>query len=306
MVLLQAALRRIRSHILLHAGVVARRGRGVLLAGGSGAGKSTLVLELVRRGFKLLSDEIAAIRVTDGVVEPFPRGLGMRTGGPLELGGPVPTEMVSPMPLIGGGQKLLIRPAALGPDRIGRACRVALLVVLPSGPERQAPGEWLHVVFSRLPAGLCDEFEMLPGVSRFEPVANRLFPELRFRSAGAGETLRQVDAACARFRVAILETSRGDTRAVHTNGTPTLAPLGKGEAARALLRHLHVSQDSAVVQRTLGGSGARLLLWLARLVEGMQCATLSVGRLADRADRICEALDGIVDGRVERRILRGN
>ena len=45
--------------------------------------------------------------------------------------------------------------------------------------------------------------------------------------------------------------------------------------------------------KTFGGSGARLLLWLARLVDGMQCATLSVGRLAERADRIGEAIDDV-------------
>jgi hypothetical protein len=293
MVLLQATLRRIRSHVLLHAGALERRGRGVLLAGGSGAGKSTLVVELVRRGFKLLSDDVAAIRVSDGRVDPFPRSLGMWAGGPLDPGGEMPPEMVSAMPLIGGGEKLLIRPAALGPDRIGPSCPVALLVILPSGPERQAPDECLHVVFSELPAELRDMLETLPGISGVERVPNRLFPELRFRAPSAGEAFRQVDAACAGFRVAILETSRGDTRAVHTSGTPTLAPLSKAEAARALLRHLHVAQDSALIQRSLGGSGARLLLQLARLVEGIECASLSVGRLADRADRICEALDAI-------------
>jgi hypothetical protein len=170
---------------------------------------------------------------------------------------------------------------------------VALLVILPSGPGRQAPDECLHVVFSELPAELRDVLETLPGISGVERVPNRLFPELRFRTPSAGETLRQVDAACAGVRVAILETSRGDTRAVHTSGTPTLAPLSKAEAARTLLRHLHVAQDSALIQRSLGGSGARLLLELARLVEGIECTTLSVGRLADRADRICETLDGI-------------
>jgi hypothetical protein len=292
MVLFRAALRRIRSHVLLHAGVVERRGRAVILAGGSGAGKSTLVLELVRRGFGLLSDDVAAIRLSDGRVEPFPRSLGMWAGGPLALEGRGDLEMLSAMPLIGGGEKLLIRPAALGADRIGPACPVALLVILPSGPERQAPGEGLHVVFSALPAGLPNALETLPGVSRIERVANRLFPELRFRTPSAGEALRQIDAACADFGVTILETSRGDTRAVHTSGTPVLAAIGKAEAARALLRHLHVGQDSALIRRTLGGSGARLLLQLARLVDGMQCATLSVGRLSERADRICAALDG--------------
>ncbi len=315
-VLLKAALRRIRSHLLLHAGALERRGRGVLLAGGSGAGKSTLAVELVRRGFRLLSDDVAAIRLRDGVVEPFPRSLGLvppggprgeksgvPPGGPKENGpsrsrgldglDPAPPATRFAMPLIGGGEKLLIRPEALGGSPIGRACPVKLLVLLPNGSELGVAGEFLHVVFSELPAGLRDAIEALHGVSGVAAVPNRLFPELRLRSAGVGRALRRVDAACARFGVAILETSRGDTRAVHTSATPELIPLPESEAARALLRRLHVAQDSALIQGRFGGSGGRLLLHLARLVAGMRCATLTVGRLAERADRVCQAFDEI-------------
>ncbi len=310
-VLLRATLRRIRSHLLLHAGVLERRGRGVLLVGGSGSGKSTLALELVRRGFKLLSDDVAAIRLADNMVEPFPRSLGIVplggpggdntvwAGGPLDLEAQVPHEQLSGMPLIGGGEKLLIRPEALGAGRIGRACPPALLVFLPGGPERSAAGEYLHVVLNALPEGLRGALEALPEISEVQTVPNRLFPELRFRSAGPGRALRQIDAACARFSIAILETSRGDTRAVHTDAVPTLNPLPGDEAARALLRQLHVAQDSALIQQTFGGSGARLLFHLARLVGGLRCATLTVGRLGERADRICEAFDQLGGERAE-------
>jgi hypothetical protein len=41
----------------IHAGCLARDGRGVLLTGNSGAGKSTLAIALARRGYALLSDE---------------------------------------------------------------------------------------------------------------------------------------------------------------------------------------------------------------------------------------------------------
>ncbi len=287
MVLLQATLRRIKSHLIVHSGSLERGGFGILLAGGSGAGKSTLVLELVRRGFKLLSDDVGAIRLGDGLLEPFPRSLGFVSGR--ELGG-VPAEMRAAMPMIGGGEKLLLRPEGLGSGRIGRACPLSLLIFLPGGSERLSESESLHVVFSELAEGLRHVFENLPGITGLEDVPNRLFPELRFRTSIPGRTLRQIDATCARYATAILETSRGDPRTVHTDESPTLTPLAKSEAARALLRRLHVAQDSALVRETFGGSGGRLLLELARLVDGVRCATLSVGRLGERADRVCEAV----------------
>ncbi len=46
----------------LHAGCVARRGRGLLLAGTSGCGKSTLTAALVRAGWDLVSDDTVFLR----------------------------------------------------------------------------------------------------------------------------------------------------------------------------------------------------------------------------------------------------
>lgn len=65
--------------LLLHAGVVARNGRAVLLAGGSGSGKSTLVARLVLDGFDYLSDEIGSVQA-NGLIRPYPRPLSLRAG----------------------------------------------------------------------------------------------------------------------------------------------------------------------------------------------------------------------------------
>jgi energy-coupling factor transporter ATP-binding protein EcfA2 len=56
----------------LHAGVMARDGRAVLLCGPTGQGKSTLVAQLATRGWDYLSDEIAPIDAERGSVFPFP------------------------------------------------------------------------------------------------------------------------------------------------------------------------------------------------------------------------------------------
>jgi len=60
---------RVTSHILIHAGVVSRDGQGIVLAADSGHGKTTFVIEMVRRGYAFLSDEMAAIhRTVDGSI----------------------------------------------------------------------------------------------------------------------------------------------------------------------------------------------------------------------------------------------
>lgn len=64
----------------LHAGAVADRGRGVVIAGFSGSGKSTLVTSLVRAGFDYLTDERVAIDSADLTVSGFPKPISLVRG----------------------------------------------------------------------------------------------------------------------------------------------------------------------------------------------------------------------------------
>ena len=64
--------------LLLHAAVVARDGRALILSGPSGAGKSTLCTALVARGFRFLTDEIAMVRPQDGQLDPHPRPISLK------------------------------------------------------------------------------------------------------------------------------------------------------------------------------------------------------------------------------------
>lgn len=71
----------VRSHVLIHAGAVAYRGRGIVLPGASHAGKSTLVAALLRHGAVYYSDEFAVID-GDGRLHPYPRPISLRGGAP--------------------------------------------------------------------------------------------------------------------------------------------------------------------------------------------------------------------------------
>jgi len=65
-------------YLMLHAAVLARDDRAVLLPGRPGAGKSTLCAALALTGWRLLSDEIAIIRPEDGRIVPLPRPVSLK------------------------------------------------------------------------------------------------------------------------------------------------------------------------------------------------------------------------------------
>jgi HprK-related kinase A len=64
--------------LLLHAGVVERNGRAIVLPAMPGAGKSTLTAALAARGFRLLSDEFGVVGLDDSLLSPLLRPLALK------------------------------------------------------------------------------------------------------------------------------------------------------------------------------------------------------------------------------------
>ena len=64
--------------LILHASVVERGGKALVMPGPPGAGKSTLCAALVHSGWRLLSDEFALVGKDDGCISPLPRPIGLK------------------------------------------------------------------------------------------------------------------------------------------------------------------------------------------------------------------------------------
>jgi HprK-related kinase A len=66
------------NYLMIHAAVVEKDGRAAILPAPPGSGKSTLCAALVNRGWRLLSDELTMIRLSDGNIEPLPRPVSLK------------------------------------------------------------------------------------------------------------------------------------------------------------------------------------------------------------------------------------
>ena len=66
------------NHLIIHAAVVEKNGRAVIMPAPPGSGKSTLCAALVSKGWRLLSDELAMIALADGYLTPLPRPVGLK------------------------------------------------------------------------------------------------------------------------------------------------------------------------------------------------------------------------------------
>jgi HprK-related kinase A len=65
-------------YLILHAAVLERQGRALVLPAPSGSGKSTLCAALSFAGWRLLSDELTLIDPLDGLIVPVPRPVSLK------------------------------------------------------------------------------------------------------------------------------------------------------------------------------------------------------------------------------------
>jgi len=83
------------SYLMIHAAVVEKDGHAAILPAPPGSGKSTLCAALVNRGWRLLSDELTLIRLSDGAIVPLPRPVSLKNASIDVIKKFVPTAVFS-------------------------------------------------------------------------------------------------------------------------------------------------------------------------------------------------------------------
>lgn len=68
----------INTHLILHAAVIEKEGKAVIMPAPPGSGKSTLCAGLVAKGWRLLSDEMAMVSLETGMLSPIPRPVSLK------------------------------------------------------------------------------------------------------------------------------------------------------------------------------------------------------------------------------------
>jgi HprK-related kinase A len=166
-------------HLLVHAAVLERGGRAVIMPARPGVGKSTLCAALAHRGWRLLSDEMALLRPGDGVLDPIPRPIGLKNESIDVIRAFVPEARFGPLwPGTVKGTIGHVRPPR---DAIDRDTETAL------------PG-W--VVFPAYRAGAPTRFEPHGTAEAFLRIADNAFNYQLLGETGF-ETLARVVDSCA-------------------------------------------------------------------------------------------------------------
>lgn len=273
----------VRSHILIHAGALVCNGRALILAGDSQHGKTTLVLALLRRRFRFLSDELAALGRGDGLVHPFARRLRIRRGA-LELAG-YRVPAAAPRWL----DKLVLDVEEIEPDALAAPAPLADVIVLHDPAARAQPSlspHQLAVMLDRVDADLLAAVHLFGGDSAVGVDQAGEYPVLHITAAQPSTVLDELERLCRRHGILILDVRKRAESCPRFTGPARLEPISASAAVMHLLAGFHGTHRSALLQHECRGQATRLYLELAHLVTPARCHRLHTGPLEEMADQV--------------------
>jgi hypothetical protein len=161
----------------VHAALVARDGRGVLLVGTGQTGKSTLACALWQRGWALLGDDMAVVDVPGRLAWPAPRRVSLREGSRALVDGALWPRLLATPAAEATSEGCLFDPADL--DGGERRAPVSLAGIVFLGRHASDPTsgatvlEPAHALLALLPyTSLARRMDMGAALRRLGPLAD--------------------------------------------------------------------------------------------------------------------------------------
>lgn len=166
----------VNSSLVLHAAVLERGGRAVVILGDSGAGKSTLCAGLALSGWRLLTDELGLVRLDNGLIDPIVRPVSLKNESINVI------RRFSPVARFGPICKT---------DRKGTVCYMRPLTESVRQMDLPADPAWL--IFVRYKSGESLAVEALPKAQAFPDLVRSAFNYPSLGATGFQVLCRMMD-----------------------------------------------------------------------------------------------------------------
>jgi hypothetical protein len=282
-VILNAILAQVRSHLLIHAAVVAKANEAIILAGDSGHGKTTLALALVRRGYRILSDELAALGRADHLVHSFPRGLHIRPGTLERLGWTAPPRLPSH-----GSDTLTVDIEDLAPGCLAAPARVRHVIILnnlqqPNQETDESLERELGIFVDRTDPRLLEAARRIDGVTKVWETIEMGCPVIRIIARRRMATLKEIESACRGLQILILDVSKRALRVPAFDQPAELTPISKSQAVMELIRQFQPGHRSTLLEQ---GSSTQVFVELVDMIDQADSFQLRAGPLEETVDLI--------------------
>lgn len=284
--ILSTIIAHIRSHILIHAGVVTYRDQSIIIAADSGHGKTTLVLTLLRRGCNFLSDEMAALGRTDNQVHPFPRSLRLRPDTLKRVG----FEDALQQDISMWWDKLLVDIEQIKPDCMGKSTKLSHIIFLkdPQASPDDETQQQLGLLVDRIDETLITSIEALEGVHDVVTGTDRGYNYIKLRAVSRTSSIPKIEQLCQQQKIVLLDIVKRKPKPPTFEAEPYLEQIPSSRATLELLRHFRGGYHSNLVQQDFGGSSKQMFIELMPIVGQATCHHLYVGSLSKMANLVSQ------------------
>lgn len=290
--ILQEIINHIKNFLLIHAGVVSYNGKGVLIVGPPSFGKTTLTLELVKRGFKFLSDEFCPFHLTERRVYPFPRCISLRR----DIGG-----SLKGIPQINLGEnidferekKVLIDIEEWEKESIGDVVEAKYVFFLKGKEGYQSNNgmQLIDIASIKDDEALLSEMYTISGVEILHMSDKGSYRVYRLNCKRGRDINYRLKEILGKYRENIFFTEFITSDVPEFNRNPFFKPLPPSEAVNELFRNITNHSRTSFIMKNFKSS-VNLFYNLGGIVKEMGCYELYVGRLKKMAELIVNIIEG--------------
>jgi hypothetical protein len=284
LIIFRCLLEHIDDYIVLHAGVVTRNNRAYVLYGQSGFGKTTLTLELVRRGYGFMSDEFCPMRLSDFLIEPFERLIGLKNTSPFYR----LVQFTSAVSCRFEG-KDFFDCTELFSHGARQPCTAAAFIEISGTIDTDIclpGGVVLDIYMCPGNHGIPSGIEQLPGVTVTGPLVCGYYEVYRVTATDRALFVKRFNSIWRNNSQDIFAVFPYRGAVDSYDREPVLSPVPTFEGVTSVFSNIVNRSPDSLLLAACEGKTAPLVMKLAGLLKNIPCFRLQPGRLAKMADLI--------------------
>ena len=273
----------VRDYLMIHAGVVAKEGNGVIIAGPCGVGKSTLVLKLVDSGFDFFSDEYCPIHRKTGLIHPFLRSVWTTP----DIQSVLNSSTFTPESHVGKvalrDKKALIKIDDMNSFIADKPCAPRSLICVDPG-NNQMDIYYLYLYIKGCEKEILNDLRGLKGVNVER--ADDKYSKWRIKCPRDRNITEKIKEIFRKYEQHIWEVCQLNPVKPDYNREPVLKQITNHEALFFLLSDLKQKPISKPEGNTAETSPGMFFMESCAMLDEVACYRLSIGRLDAMRDLV--------------------